>query len=256
MTYETIRLDVADFIATVTIDHPPVNAQNSKFREEMTHVFDTFNDRDDVRVVILTGTGNMFSAGADMKERPNRDEAGAYWAHARRVRESANSIRECFKPVICAVNGPALGAGAGIMAACDIIIASDNATIGMPEIDIGLAGGAAMLQRLVGNSTGRLMFFTGRRLPAAELYRQGAISAVVPREKLMDEAMSIAREIAAKSPTGIRYAKLSYNTASTMPQRDGYRFEQNATHALSFTEDAQEAQAAFREKRKPNFKGK
>lgn len=256
MTYETIRLGVADFIATVTIDHPPVNAQNSKFREEMTHVFDTFNDRDDVRVVILTGTGNMFSAGADMKERPNRDEAGAYWAHARRVRESANSIRECFKPVICAVNGPALGAGAGIMAACDIIIASDNATIGMPEIDIGLAGGAAMLQRLVGNSTGRLMFFTGRRLPAAELYRQGAISAVVPREKLMDEAMSIAREIAAKSPTGIRYAKLSYNTASTMPQRDGYRFEQNATHALSFTEDAQEAQAAFREKRKPNFKGK
>src|ERR1035437_6843179 len=212
MTYETIRLDVADFIATVTIDHPPVNAQNSKFREEMTHVFDTFNDRNDVRVVILPGTGNMFSAGADMKERPNRDEAGAYWAHARRVRESANSIRECFKPVICAVNGPALGASAGIMAACDIIIASDNATIGMPEIDIGLAGGAAMLQRLVGNSTGRLMFFTGRRLPAAELYRQGAISAVVPREKLMDEAMSIAREIAAKSPTGIRYAKLSYNT--------------------------------------------
>jgi enoyl-CoA hydratase len=256
MTYETIRLDVADFIATVTIDRPPVNAQNSKFRDEMTQVFDSFNDRDDVRVVILTGAGNMFSAGADLKERPNRDEAGAYWAHARRVRESANSIRECFKPVICAVNGPALGAGAGIMAACDIIIASENATIGMPEIDIGLAGGAAMLQRLVGNSTGRLMFFTGRRLPAAELYRQGVISAVLPREKLMDEAMSIAREIASKSPTGIRYAKLSYNTTSTMPQRDGYRFEQNATHALSFTEDAQEAQAAFREKRKPNFKGK
>ena len=253
--YTTIRVEVADYIAVVTIDRPPVNAQNATFRDELTHAFDGFNDREDVRVAILTGSGNMFSAGADLKERPNKDEPGAYWQHARKVRECANSIRECFKPVICAVNGPALGAGAGLMAACDIIIASDNATIGMPEIDIGLAGGAAMLQRLVGGSTGRLMFFTGRRLPAAELYRQGAISAVVPREQLMEEAMGIARDIASKSPTGIRYAKLSYNTTANMPQRDGYRFEQNATHALSFTEDAQEAQAAFREKRKPVFKG-
>jgi enoyl-CoA hydratase len=108
----------------------------------------------------------------------------------------------------------------------------------------------------VGGSTGLLMFFTGRRLPAAELYRQGAISAVVAREQLMAEAMSIAREIASKSPTGIRYAKRSYNTTALMPQRDGYRFEQTATHALSFTEDAQEAQAAFREKRRPVFKGR
>jgi enoyl-CoA hydratase len=105
-------------------------------------------------------------------------------------------------------------------------------------------------------SMARYIYFTGRRIPAAELYRLGVISACVPREKLMDEAMAIAREIAAKSPVAVREVKRAFNVIEEMPTRDGYRFEQTVTVALSHTEDAKEAQRAFLEKRKPVFKGK
>ncbi len=137
---EVVKVTVQDYIATVVMDRPPVNAQSNQFREELIAAFDSFTDRDDVRVAILTGFGRMFSAGADMKERPTGENPGEYWKFNRLVREMFNSIHECAKPVIAAVNGPALGAGLGLAAHCDIILASDNAVFGMPEIDVGLAG--------------------------------------------------------------------------------------------------------------------
>ena len=251
-----IRLTVEDFIATVVMDRPPVNAQNSEFRAELINVFDSLTDRDDVRVAILTGTGKMFSAGADMRERPNPEHPGEYWHFNRLAREGFNAIHECAKPVIAAVNGPALGAGLGLVAACDIILCSENAVLGMPEIDVGLAGGAAMLQTLFGRSRARRMFYTGWRVPAGELYRTGVVECCVKLEQLMPEALKLAAEIASKSPMGIRYAKQSMNTTMHMPARDGYRFEQGITVALSKTEDAQEARRAFLEKRRPVFKGR
>jgi enoyl-CoA hydratase len=142
------------------------------------------------------------------------------------------------------------------MSACDIMIASETATFGMPEIDVGLAGGTAMLARLVPKSRGRMIVFTGQRYPASELYRLGVLEACVPPEQLMPTAMKIARTIAEKSPLAIRLAKQAYNVCEQMPQREGYRFEQNITVQLSKTEDAQEAQRAFAEKRKPVFKGR
>jgi len=250
-----IKVTVQDFIATVVMDRPPVNAQSNQFRDELIAAFDSFTDRDDVRVAILTGFGQMFSAGADMKERPTGENAGEYWKFNRLVREMFNSIHECAKPVIAAVNGPALGAGLGLAAHCDIILASDNAVFGMPEIDVGLAGGAAMLQTLFGHSRARRMFFTGWRVPAEELYRTGVIECCVPLAQLMPEAMKLATEIASKSPTGMRAAKHSMNTTMHMPARDGYRFEQGITVMLSKTDDAKEARQAFMEKRKPVFKG-
>ena len=257
MTHKYLKTKVEDGVAVVVMDRPPVNAQNAEFRSEIIETFDTFNDRDDVRVAILTGTGKHFSAGADIKERPGMAKApGDYWRFNRLAREYTNAIRECEKPVIAAVNGSALGAGFGLMAACDIYLASDNAVFGMPEIDVGLAGGAATLQRLFGRSRGRRMLFTGDRFPASELYRLGVIEAVVPREQLMDEAMAMATRLAAKSPMALRYAKQSYNVCEYMPQREGYRFEQGITVQLSKTEDAKEAQRAFAEKRKPVFKGR
>lgn len=126
----------------------------------------------------------------------------------------------------------------------------------MPEIDVGLAGGAAMLSHLVGKSQGRRIIFTGDRIPAQELYRLGVLVACVPRAALMDEAMKMARNIASKSPMAMRLAKKAYNVCENMPQRDGYRFEQDITVQLSHTEDAKEAQRAFAEKRKPVFKGR
>lgn len=251
-----MKLTVEDYIATVVMDRPPVNAQNAAFREELIGILDSISDRSDVRVAILTGTGKMFSAGADMKERPDPERPGEYWKFNRLAREGFNAIRECEKPVIAAVNGPALGAGLGLAAACDIILCSDNAVFGMPEIDVGLAGGAAMLQSLFGHSRARRMFYTGWRVPADELYRTGVAECCVPLEQLMPEAMKLARDIASKSPMGIRYAKQSMNTTQNMPPRDGYRFEQGITVMLSKTEDAQEARRAFIEKRKPVFKGR
>ena len=257
MPLEYMKVEVRDYIATVVMDRPPVNAQNAQFRNEIMEVFDSFNDRDDVRVAVLTGAGKVFCAGADIKERGSIIKApGDYARHNRTAREYANSIRECAVPVLAAVNGAALGAGFGLMAACDIMLASDTAVFGMPEIDVGLAGGAAMLAHLVGKSRGRRIIFTGDRIPAQEMYRSGVIEWCGPPDSLMEEAMKLARAIASKSPMAMRLAKKAYNVCENMPQRDGYRFEQDITVQLSHTEDAREAQRAFAEKRKPVFKGK
>jgi enoyl-CoA hydratase len=257
MKLETVRLEVADFIATVTIDRPPVNAQNRQAREELIRVFDEISGRDDVRVAILTATGKVFSAGADVKERVGiAQEPADYIRNNRLVREYFYAVADCTKPVICAVNGGAFGAGFALMLACDIMIASEDAYFVISELDVGLAGGARFLMDHFGKSMARYIYFTGRRIPAAELYRLGVISACVSREKLVDEAMQIAREIAAKSPVAVREVKRAFNVVEEMPTRDGYRFEQTVTVALSHTEDAKEAQRAFLEKRKPQFKGK
>ncbi|OFV89997.1 MAG: enoyl-CoA hydratase [Acidobacteria bacterium RBG_16_68_9] len=257
MELKNVELTIADFVATVVMNRPPVNAQNAALRQELTWVFDTIGDRDDVRVAILTGIGDVFSAGADVKERPGLvKEPGDYSRHNRITRECFFSIKECPKPVIAAVNGPAAGAGLALVVFCDIMLASENAWLSMPEIDVGLSGGARMLQEIFPKSKARRMFFTGCRVSAQELYRLGVIEACVPRARLMDEAMAIAREIASKSPLTMRYAKETANAVEDRSLRDAYRYEQNVTVALSKTEDAREAQAAFIEKRPPVFTGR
>ena len=252
----SINLEVSDYIAVVRLDKPPVNALDRATRRRLIEIFDEVSERSDVRVAILTGTGKFFCSGADLKDRPNADKAGDFLDHNRWTRETGNAIRECAKPVIAAINGPALGAGFGLMAACDIFLASEDATFAMPEINVGLAGGVSMLRTMVGRSFTRRMFFTGMKVPAAELYRRGVIDEVVPAEQLMPLALEIAQEIASKAPLAIAYAKQAANMMDLMPQRDGYRFEQNFTMALARTEDAQEARQAFLEKRKPVYKGR
>ncbi|MFI5011586.1 MAG: enoyl-CoA hydratase/isomerase family protein [Hyphomicrobiales bacterium] len=257
MTTELFRLEVAAGIATVTFDRPPVNAQNRQSREELIRIFDALSDRDDVRVVILTGARKVFSAGADVKERVSLvREPGDYIRHNRLTREFFYAVSDCQKPVIAAVNGPAIGAGFALVLACDIMLACDDAYFVMPEIDVGLAGGARFLMQHFGKSAARTMYFTGRRLSAAELYRRGVIEDCLPREALMPAALDIAREIAAKSPVAVSRIKRAFNAVEEMPARDGYRFEQTVTVDLSHTEDAREAQRAFVEKRKPVFRGR
>lgn len=256
MSSDVVTLEVSDYVAVVTLNRPPVNAVNWEMRERLIRVFDEATDRDDIRVVVLTGSGKVFCAGADLKQRPDPNTPGQYWWHNRLTRETGNAIKECAKPVIAAVNGAALGAGFGLMAACDIMLASEEAVFGMPEIDVGLAGGAAMLRELFGKSRTRMMMFTGQRIPAAELYRLGVIEACLPPDRLLPEAMRIAAEIAGKAPLGIKYAKLSCNMVELMPPKDAYRFEQNFTYELSRTEDALEARRATLEKRRPVFKGR
>jgi len=257
METEFIKCEVADHIALVTMDRPPVNAVNAQIHEEIMRVFDALSDREDVRAAILTGAGKMFCAGADIKARLAREpQPGDFWQHSRRAREAFHSILECRVPVIAAINGPALGAGLGLVASCDLLVASENAVVGLPEINVGLLGGGRHAMRLFPHSKARRMMFTGQRLSGADLYRLGAVEECVPADKLMGTARALAAEIAAKSPVAIRLAKHAMNTIEFMSLRDGYRFEQNMTGELSKHEDSREAMRAFVEKRPPVFKGR
>ncbi|WP_159915080.1 enoyl-CoA hydratase/isomerase family protein [Pantoea sp. 18069] len=256
MSEKSVLFEIKDKVALVTLNRPPVNALSREMRREIVAIFDDISARDDIRCAVLTGQGTIFCAGADLKDRPDADIPGDFLEHNRITRETGNAIRECAKPVIAAINGAALGAGLGLAAACDILYASDNATFGMPEINVGLAGGASMLRTLFGRSTARRMFFTGQRLTAAELLQRNVLEAVLPPEELLPVAMKLAHEIASKAPLAVIYAKRAANMVDVMPQRDAYRFEQEFTMTLSRTEDAREARMAFLEKREPQFKGR
>jgi enoyl-CoA hydratase len=258
MTPTVVKTEVVEpWIAVVTIDNPPVNAHSAQVLEEMAWTFDAIADRDDVRVTILTGAGKVFCAGADIKSRSGRArEPGDHWQTSRSAREAYHSIRECQKPVIGALNGPALGGGLAFAASCDMLIASERGCLGLPEIDVGLLGGGRHAQRLFGHSRLRRMMLTGYRVFGPELYRLGVVEACVPPEQLMPAALDLAREVAAKSPVAIKLAKHALNTIEELSLRDGYRFEQTLTGQLSQTEDSKEAMRAFVEKRKPEFKGR
>jgi enoyl-CoA hydratase len=251
-----VRVTIQDHVAVVTMDNPPVNAQSRALAEELTAVMDRIADTDGIRVAVLTGQGRIFCAGADLKGREALRAPGALPAHSRRSRECYHAIRECTKPVIAAINGPALGAGLAIAASCDILIASEKGSLGLPEVDVGLLGGGKHTMRLFGHSTVRRMLLTGYRVPGAELYRLGIVEACVAPDDLMPTALEMARLIAGKAPLATRMAKHSANTIEDMTLRDGYRYEQDMTAAIARTEDAKEAQLAFAEKRPPVFKGR
>jgi enoyl-CoA hydratase len=255
--WQAFHVEVADFVAVVTMDRPPVNAINRVFREELLAIFDELSDRDDVRAIVLTGAGRTFCAGADIKERVAIGQVpGEYARHNRLTREGFYAIMECAKPVIAAINGAAIGAGLVLALSSDILLAAEEATAAMTEVDVGLAGGVRHALRFFGQSDARLMFFTARRLTGADLYRMGVVSACVPRAELLPRALDIAREIAAKSPLAVQAAKRSFQVTETLALRDGYRFEQSTTVELSRTEDAREAQQAFAEKRPAVFRGR
>tara|TARA_A100001037_G_scaffold76055_1_gene68207 strand:- start:20943 stop:21719 length:777 start_codon:yes stop_codon:yes gene_type:complete len=258
MTPEVVKTELVEAgVAVVTIDNPPVNAHSGQVLEEVAWSFDAVSDRDDVRVAILTGAGRVFCAGADIKNRSGRaPRAGDHWQSSRAAREAYHSIRECQKPVIGALNGPALGGGLAFAASCDMLIASENACLGLPEINVGLLGGGRHAQRLFSHSRLRRMMLTGYRVFGPELYRLGVVEACVAPDALMDSAMALAREVAAKSPIAIRLAKHALNSIEEMSLRDGYRFEQTMTGELTKTEDSKEAMRAFVEKRDPVFKGR
>ncbi|EEX12218.1 enoyl-CoA hydratase [Citreicella sp. SE45] len=252
-SFETLTLDVADFVATVTIDRAPVNAQNNRFREELTEAIDAIGDRTDVRVIVLTGAGKAFSAGADLSERPTQDP-GHYTAHNRRVRASFDCLLECPKPIIAAVNGAAIGAGCVTALCCDILVLSEKGFLQMTEVMVGLAGGVAHVRRHFGESDARMMIYTARRVYGPDLLRMNVASACVAPEELLATAQGIAADIARASPSAVRAAKRSFQMTEGVSIYEGYRFEQGQTKALSTSEDTAEAMAAFREKRAPVFR--
>jgi enoyl-CoA hydratase/carnithine racemase len=251
-----VRVEVADHVATLTLDNPPVNALSRVLNDELTLALDRISELDDIRVVVLTGAGKVFCAGADLKGRADMIKGpGDLPAHSRRTRECFHAIRECAKPVVVAINGAALGSGLAMVASSDVLVASEKASLGLPEVDVGLLGGCRHAMRLFGHSRLRRMMLTGMRIDGQELYRLGIVEACTKPEELLPVALEIAKVIASKSPVSTRMGKHTLNVIEDMSLRDGYRYEQDMTAQIARTEDAKEAQAAFREKRPAKFQG-
>jgi enoyl-CoA hydratase len=259
----SVSLDISDHIATVTIDRPPVNALSAETMRQMTQVFRQIDDSRDAHVAVLRATGDkVFCAGADIKDserryssfEPAEGDSALDTVDAGRVaRDCFMSVYDCAVPVISSVHGVTLGAGLALIACTDIIVASERATFGLPEITVGVLGGGRFLQRLVGVPKMRSMFFTGRQISAGEMHRLGAIEQVTPHAELAEVTMEFAREIAGKSPIGVRLGKQSLNRAEHLSVPDGYRVEQDYTSRVSRFADSNEARNAWREKRSPEW---
>ena len=248
-----IRCEVQGGVAEVVIDNPPVNALGSRDWREFADRLTELGRRDDVHCLLIRAEGRGFQAGVDVKElaadgtkivEVNR---GCYDTFA--------AIYDCPVPVISAVHGYCLGGGIGISGSSDLVLASEDATFGLPEIDRGALGAATHLMRLVGMQKTRAMLYTGETITAAEMYRLGAVLEVLPREKLKDAAFELARKIAGKSPRALRLAKWSLNGIELLDPKQSYRFEQGFTLELYTSPDSQEARDAFVQKRDAKFDG-
>ena len=257
MQVEFLKVEVTDHVATVTLDRPPVNAMNRPLLSEIHDTFRVVAEDWEVRTVILASAAErVFCAGADLKGMGERPDGPPSTDAGRAVRDAMWAVLECPVPVIAAVNGPALGAGLAFAACCDIIVASERAVFGCPEVEVGLLGAGSHLQRMVGPYRMRELYYTARRVSAEEMFRLGGISRVVAHDSLMQEARGIAAEITLKSPPAIRLAKEALNRVEHMPFKEAYRTEQDYTARLSHFDDSKEAMLAFRERREPQFKGR
>jgi enoyl-CoA hydratase len=260
MKFETLDIGVKDRIATVRVNRPDaLNALNAKVLEELECAFYQLDRNDDVGIVVLTGAGDKaFVAGADIKAMLGMSpmDMRGFTQQGHRV---MGTIEGLGKAVIAAVNGYALGGGCELALACDIRIASDKAKLGVPEVNLGIMpgfGGTQRLTRLLGKGKASELVFTGDMVDASEALRIGLVNRVVPHDKLLEEAYSLAKNIMAKGPIAIRMAKSSIRNCLETGLSSGLDYEIEAVSMLFSTEDKNEGLKAFLEKRKPEFKGK
>ena len=245
------KVTIADGIAELIFDHPPVNAFDSKGWFSIAEQIAALGRDDTVRVIIIAAEGKGFCAGVDIKELASegnlitRVNKGNY--------DTFEAIHRNPKPVIVAVHGFVLGGGIGISGAADIIVASECARFGVPEVDRGAMGGGAHLQRMFPVQKVRYMYFTGEFIDAAEAHRLGAVERVVPRDQLLDTARGMAAKIADKSPRMIALAKEALTGIEDGNLEDKYRWEQGFTLEAYTSDDSQEARSAFVEKRDAKF---
>jgi len=243
--------------AVVQLNRPEVlNALNMKLMEELVAILEALDKDENVRCIVLTGTEKAFAAGADIKEMA---EASAVEMLLRDQFARWDRIRKIKKPIIAAVSGFALGGGCELVMTCDIVIASETAKFGQPEINIGVmpgAGGTQRLTRAVGKAKAMEMVLTGRLISAEEALHCGLINKVVPVEYYLEEAKAWAKEIAAKPPVAVRLAKESVLKSFDTTIESGLEFERKNFYMLFATDDQKEGMSAFSEKRRPNWKGR
>jgi len=248
-----ISSSISDGIAEVVMNHPPVNALTVAGWFELAKLLRTLGEDPSVRVVVLRAEGRGFNAGVDIKELQATDGFEALIGANRGCFAAFAAVYECSVPVIAAVHGYCLGGGIGLVGNSDIIVASSDATFGLPEVDRGALGAATHLARLVPQHKLRAMVYTGARASAAELHAFGSVLEVVPAEQLREAALKVARVIAEKSPTVMRAAKESLNGIDPVDVKRSYRYEQGFTFELNLSGVSNEARAAFVEKRAAKF---
>jgi enoyl-CoA hydratase len=251
---QPFRTTITDGIAELVIQRPPVNALDDAGWHALADEIERIGRLPEARVILLRAEGRGFCAGVDIKEldaHPDRIvsvNAGNY--------RSFEAVHRNPLPVIVAVHGFVLGGGIGLAGAADIVVAADDASFGVPEVDRGAMGGGAHLQRLFPVQKVRMMYFTGEPIGAVEAHRLGAVERVVPREQLREAALAIAAKIAAKSGAMIRLAKESLNGIEDGDLEDKYRWEQGFTLQAYMSKDSAETRRAFVEKRDARFDGR
>ena len=256
MPYEMILAEARGKVGLVTLNRPQaMNALNNQLMRELMDALEAFDKNDAIGAMVITGNEKAFAAGADIKEMADktihqmmdRDHVGVF-----------GRIRTIQKPVIAAVSGWALGGGCEVALSCDMIVASESAKFGQPEINIGVipgAGGTQRLTRAVGKAIAMEMILNDRRLTAQEAYQFGMVNHVVPVEGYLAEALQLAEEIASRAPVAVRDAKKMINQSYERFLADGLAEEKQVFYNLFATEDQKEGMKAYTEKRKPEWKG-
>ncbi|NOZ65760.1 MAG: enoyl-CoA hydratase [Alphaproteobacteria bacterium] len=256
MPYEMILVDCNKPVGLITLNRPEaMNALNGQLMDELTCALRNFEQDEDIRAIVITGSAKAFAAGADIKEMQDKGYMDAYMNDF--ITANWEEASRCRKPIIAAVAGYALGGGCELAMMCDFILAADNAKFGQPEIKLGVipgAGGTQRLTRFVGKSKAMEMVLTGRMMDAEEAERAGLVSRVVPVDDLVEDALKTARKIADLSLPSVMIAKECVNKAYETTLREGVMFERRVFHSLFATEDQKEGMAAFAEKRTAKFK--
>ncbi len=245
-----------DGIGVVTMDAPPVNALTAKGWHDLADALRGLGRQETCRVVVLRAEGRGFNAGVDIKELAasgGGSDHAALVAVNRGCYEAFAAVWECAVPVVAAVQGFCLGGGIGLVGNADVVVASEDAYFGLPEVDRGALGAATHLARLVPQHRMRAMVYLAQNATAAELHAFGSVLEVVPRDDLDKVALRVAGEIAAKSPTIIRRAKEALTGIDPVDPRTSYRYEQGLTYELTLRGAADEARHAFVDKRDAEF---
>ena len=256
MAYEMILIETRGNVGLITLNRPKaLNALCDALIGELAQALDAYEADEAIGAIVVTGSEKAFAAGADIKEMKGRGFVDVYTKDF--ITKGWTRLAACRKPVIAAVSGYALGGGCELALMCDIIIATESAKFGQPEITIGTipgAGGSQRLARFIGKSKAMDMVLTGRLMDAAEAERCGLVSRIVKPETLIEEALAIGAKIAGMSRPIAMMAKEAVNAAYETPLAEGLMFERRLFHATFGTEDQKEGMTAFLEKRPANFR--
>jgi len=257
----SLKFTIDSHVATITLDRPEaLNALDPETQQELWDAFHAAKNDPAIRVVIVTGAGERaFCVGADLKKTmpPSESHAQLTFGSGPQAPRWIDAI-EMDKPILCAVNGMAMGGGLELALACDIRICADTAVFALPEVKVGSipgAGGTQRLPRAIGMSDAMLMLLAAERIDAAEAHRIGLVSRVVPQDRLMETARTIAGRIAANAPLAVNAVKALVRRGINLPLADAIREERMTWGLLRDTKDRIEGRVAFKEKRSPVYKG-